>query len=136
MHRSLSTCLLAAAALGACSTADAPASLDGRYVLQTVNSAALPFDEGRDQMGGLVSLVANTLWLRLDGTFTDAAHLANSYDAGTAMTENVQRGTWSGANGSIRFVDASNAANMYLGSLSGGTLTEATPGFTQVFVRR
>ncbi len=136
MTRSLLLWVLAVS-LAACSAAtDVPPSVNGRYVLQTVNSAALPFNEGRDQMGGLVSLVADTLWLRIDGTYTDAAHVANTYDVGTAMTVTVQSGSWTEVNGSIRFVDGSNAANMYVGALAGGMLTEAVPGFTQVFARR
>lgn len=136
MTRSLVVCVLAVG-IGACSRAtDVRPSVDGTYVLEMVNSATLPFDEGRDQMGGLVSLVADTLWLRADGTYSDAAHVANVYDVGTAMTVKVQSGTWTEDNGSIRFVDGSNAANMYLGALASGRLTEAMPGFTQVFVRR
>ncbi len=136
MTRSLLLCVLAVG-MGACSAAtEVPPSVDGRYVLLTVNSAALPFDEGRDQLGGLVSLVADTLWLRTDGTYTDAAHVTNTYDVGTATTVTVQSGTWNEVNGSIRFVDGSNAANMYVGALAGGMLTEAVPGFTQVFARR
>ncbi len=110
MTRSLLVCVLAVA-MAACSAAtDVPPPVDGRYVLQTVNSAALPFAEGRDQMGGLVSLVADTLWLRIDGTYTDAAHVANTYDIGTAMTVTVSAVPTS-------YVLATWAASVYVPSI-------------------
>ncbi len=127
------------AGLAACSDLTGPSgSVNGRYVLRTVNGAYLPYGIGQDNnTGAYVEVYADTMWLDPSGSYEDRVTFRNSYNDGTVnFDQQIEDGTWTANNGSIQFYDQTDGGVTYQGSLSGSILTEIAQGYTQVYARQ
>ncbi len=129
---------VALAAVAACSDTTSPSgSVNGRYVLRTVNGSNLPFFVGTDQAtGDQIDIVADTLWLNGGGTYNETFYYQYSGSSGVSVQPQYETGTWSSNNGSLNFFDQTDGGVQYQGSVSGTTLTEIASGYTQVYQKQ
>lgn len=114
--------LAVALALSACSMdATAPSgSVEGSYVLRTINGSSLPYTFNTGLM-----LTSEVITLYRDGTYQDQSRYSN----GSTF---VDAGVYSSYNGSITF-DSDRTTVRYQGSVSGSVLTAIVNGYTQTF---
>lgn len=118
--------LALAVTLSACSALDSTGpsgdTLEGTFVLRTLNGSRLPYTFSNG-----LRLISDDLTLYRDGTYTDVSR----YDSGQSRTE---QGYYTNYNGALTF--RSNASNTtYQGSLSRDILTQFVGDYTQVFER-
>lgn len=128
----------ALAGLAACSDNTGPSgSVQGRYVLRTVNGGTLPYDLGVDQTSGAdVQIVADTLWLNSNANYQETIYYQYTGSTGTTVQPEDEIGTYSSNNGSITFFDQTDGGIQYQGSVSGTTLTEISSGYTLVYQKQ
>lgn len=126
-----------ALALSACADATAPSNQDvvGRWNLDTINGASLPFMMDESELGKL-EIARDDLILKDDGTLGGSTtwRIVDS-DGDEEIVSVNARGTWARVGSGVRitFSDAGN--NTTTGALAERSLTLSGNGFTFVYRR-
>ena len=125
--------LLVTALVAACGDATGPDGADffGTYELQTVNGGELPYPVvilGNYRL----EVLASTLTVRSNGTFTQSTSLREIDGASTTTDTESSSGSWERTGSAVRFRDTADDT-ITPGSFGGNTLTITVDGFTFVY---
>ena len=103
--RRLVVTVLAITALWACNdspTGTVNAADAGNYVLRTINDTIMPYTLIADGTTTL-DIVADTIFMGVDGHFTDRTHQRLQQNGTTTFPVNVTTGTWSEKGSTVLF---------------------------------
>jgi hypothetical protein len=109
-------------------------SLTGVYTVRTVNGNNLPVvltGSGTTT----IELVSSTLTLNANGSYTDMGTLRHTSAGVVTMGPNNDAGTYTFANGTIRFASTVNAGSILNGTPGTNTITIVSQGMTIVYRR-
>lgn len=136
MRRMLAiVCITATVLLGGCdsdgTTGPAQNAVSGTWNLQTVNGAPLPFVT---QSTPKIELTSDQLVVSGNGTFTQASQVRITSGSSVTTENRSDAGTYSLSGTSATFIF--NGGTTGAGTVSGNTLTVATPGRSYVYQKQ
>lgn len=108
------------------------ASVTGRWTLQTIDNAQLPYSGVSN--GTLITITADVLVIDSDGSYSDVTSYTITSGATLLNGTRTEQGNWQAANGNVSFYDATDGST-YFGQINGRTLTEVVGNDVQVYGR-
>lgn len=137
--RKIFTSLLAAAvavtaACGGDSSTGPAANVAGTYLLQTVNSNALPITVYQDSTQK-IEVLSDKYTLATAGTYTNQT-VVRTTQGGTASSDTLSYdGTYKQSGNSVTLTDSADPTDQVTGIVSGSTFTVTVQGVVLVYTR-
>jgi hypothetical protein len=130
MRRILLAVLLASGASCIDEVPVGPGTVNGTYVLRTVNGSQLPYTMTAN--GTTTEILDGAMTLYQGGTYAESGHSRRTVNGETTNVTHEEAGSYALYGTSVSFTSA-NGARTRIATVSGATMTIVEPGMSAVF---